>query len=297
MIIITVVQFLLISIFAMALGLLFIGIARKVVARTQKRVGPPFYQPYMDVLKLFGKDAITHGFIFDFGAVMAFGGMIATLFFIPIASFQLYSMDGTLLLIIYLMAVAYLGMAMATVGSGNPLASVGISRALTQMLGYELPFIVVLLTLIYKSNTSSIIGLVQFQQGGFLDWNLINLPIGTVVAFIALLGLMGKKPFDAPIAPSEIASGPVVEHGGKYLGLIILQHAVAIVVKTALFVDLFLGGGSNLLIFVIKMLIVWLLATLIGSIFPRFKVEEGVLFYWKWPLIAALFQAVIIIFN
>lgn len=297
MIIITVVQFLLISIFAMVLGLLFIGIARKVVARTQKRVGPPFYQPYMDVLKLFGKDAITHGFIFDFGAVMAFGGMIATLFFIPIASFQLYSMDGTLLLIIYLMAVAYLGMAMATVGSGNPLASVGISRALTQMLGYELPFIVVLLTLIYKSNTSSIIGLVQFQQGGFLDWNLINLPIGTVVAFIALLGLMGKKPFDAPIAPSEIASGPVVEHGGKYLGLIILQHAVAIVVKTALFVDLFLGGGSNLLIFVIKMLIVWLLATLIGSIFPRFKVEEGVLFYWKWPLIAALFQAVIIIFN
>jgi NADH-quinone oxidoreductase subunit H len=94
----------------------------------------------MDVLKLFGKDAITHGFIFDFGAIMAFGGMIATLFFVPIGAIQLYSMSGTLILVIYLMAIAYLGMAMATVGSGNPLASVGISRALTQMLGYEMPF-------------------------------------------------------------------------------------------------------------------------------------------------------------
>ncbi|HKL12976.1 MAG TPA: complex I subunit 1 family protein [Halanaerobiales bacterium] len=294
--ILTIIQFILIAFGAMALGLLFIGFAKKTVARTQKRVGPPFYQPYIDVLKLFGKDAITHGFIFDFGAIMAFGGMIATLFFVPIASIQLYSMSGTLLLVIYLMAIAYLGMAMATVGSGNPLASVGISRALTQMLGYEMPFIVVLLTLIYRSSNSSIWGIVQAQQGGFLNWNLINVPIGTVVAFIALLGLMGKKPFDAPIAPSEIASGPVVEHGGKYLALLMLQHAVAIVVETALFVNLFLGGSSNIIIFILKMLIVWLLATLIGSIFPRFKVEQGVLFYWKWPLIAALLQAVIIIF-
>jgi NADH-quinone oxidoreductase subunit H len=280
----------------MALGLLFMGIARKVVARTQKRYGPPFYQPYMDVLKLFGKDAITHGFIFDFGAIMAFGGMIATLFFVPIGAIQLYSMSGTLILVIYLMAIAYLGMAMATVGSGNPLASVGISRALTQMLGYEMPFIVVLLTLIYYSNSSSIVGLVQAQQGGFMNWNLVNLPLGTIVAFIALLGLMGKKPFDAPIAPSEIASGPVVEHGGKYLGLLILQHSIAIVVETALFVNLFLGGSSNLFIFILKMLIVWLALTLIGSVSPRFKVEDGVLFYWKWPLIVALLQAIIIIF-
>lgn len=294
--ILTIFQFLLISIFGMALGLLFMGIARKVVARTQKRYGPPFYQPYLDVLKLFGKDAVTHGFIFDFGAIMAFGGMIATLFFVPIGGIYLYSMSGTLILVIYLMAIAYLGMAMATVGSGNPLASIGISRALTQMLGYELPFIVVLLTLIFNSKTSSIVGLVQAQQGGLMNWNLINVPLGTIVAFITLLGLMGKKPFDAPIAPSEIASGPVVEHGGKYLGFLMLQHAVAIVVETALFVDLFLGGGSNLLIFILKMLVVWLLATLIGSIFPRFKVEEGVLFYWKWPLIVALIQAVIIIF-
>lgn len=288
--------FLLMAFSAMALGLLFIGIARKVVARVQKRIGTPFYQAYLDVFKLFTKNSITHGFIFDFGAIMAFGGMITTLFFVPVGPFVLYGMNGTLLLVIYLMAVAYLGMAMATVGSGNPLASVGISRALTQMLGYELPFIVVLLTLIYSSNTSSIIGIVQTQQSGFMNWNLINIPIGTAIAFVTLLGLMGKKPFDAPIAPSEIASGPVVEHGGKYLAFIMLQHAVSVVVKTALFVDLFLGGGNNIFIFIVKMLIVWLLVTLIGSIFPRFKVEEGVLFYWRWPLIAALLQAVIIIF-
>ena len=288
-------HFLLITVFAMALGLLFMGIARKIVARIQKRYGPPFYQPYLDVLKLFGKDAITHGFIFDFGAVMALGGVIATLFFIPLGSWQLYSMEGTVLLVIYLLAVASLGMAMGTVGSGNPQASLGISRALTQMLGYELPYLVILFSLIFRYQTSSIWGLMQAQAGSFLNWNLFSYPLMALVAFVVLIGMMGKKPFDAMIAPSEIGSGPVVESGGKYLGMLLLQKSITIIIELALYVNLFLGGSESILIFIFKMLIVWILATMFGSLFPRFRIEDGVKFFWKWPLGIAILQALYII--
>jgi hypothetical protein len=181
-------HFLLITMFAMALGLLFMGIARKIVARIQKRYGPPIYQPYLDVLKLFGKNAITHGFIFDFGAIMALGGVIATLFFIPLGSWQLYSMEGTVILVIYLLAIASLGMAMGTVGSGNPQASVGISRALMQMLGYELPYLVILFALIFRYKTSSVWGLMQAQAGSFQNWNLFAYPLGLLRADVSLLG-------------------------------------------------------------------------------------------------------------
>lgn len=288
-------HFILITIFAAALGLLFMGIARKIVARIQKRYGPPFYQPYLDVLKLFGKDAITHGFIFDFGAVMALGGVIATLFFIPLGSWQLYSMEGTVLLVIYLLAVASLGMAMGTVGSGNPQASIGISRALTQMLGYELPFLVILFSLIFRYQTSSIWGLMQAQAGSFLNWNLFAYPLMALVAFVVLIGMMGKKPFDAMIAPSEIGSGPVVESGGKYLGMLLLQKSITIIIELALYVNLFLGGADNIFSFSLKMLIVWILATMFGSLFPRFRIEDGVKFFWKWPLGIAILQALYII--
>ncbi|MGP3778084.1 respiratory chain complex I subunit 1 family protein [Halanaerobium saccharolyticum] len=288
-------HFLLITVFAMALGLLFMGIARKIIARIQKRYGPPVYQPYLDVLKLFGKDAITHGFIFDFGAVMALGGVIATLFFIPLGSWQLYSMEGTVLLVIYLLAVASLGMAMGTVGSGNPQASLGISRALTQMLGYELPYLVILFALIFRYQTSSIWGLMQAQAGNYLNWNLFAYPLMALVAFVVLIGMMGKKPFDAMIAPSEIGSGPVVESGGKYLGMLLLQKSITIIIELALYVNLFLGGAENILIFILKMLIVWVLATMFGSLFPRFRIEDGVKFFWKWPLGIAILQALYII--
>lgn len=295
--ILTALKFILITVFTSALGLLFIGIAQKLVARIQKRYGPPFYQPYIDVLKLFSKDAITHGFIFDFGAIMAFGGIVATLFFVPIGNWQLYSMNGTIILVIYLMAVASLGMAMATVGSGNPLASIGISRALTQMLGYEMPYIVILFGLIYKYKTSSIVGLINAQQGGIANWNLSVYPLATIIAFIVLLGMMGKKPFDSMIAPSEIGSGPVVEHGGKYLGLMMLQKSIMVIVELALFVNLFLGGATNIFTFTLKMLVVWVLATLVGSLYPRFRIEQGVLFYWKWPLLLSIVQVAYIIFK
>lgn len=288
-------HFLLITVFTMALGLFFMGIARKIVARIQKRYGPPIYQPYLDVLKLFGKDAITHGFIFDFGAIMALGGVIATLFFIPLGSWQLYSMEGTVLLVIYLLAVASLGMAMGTVGSGNPQASVGISRALMQMLGYELPYLVILFALIFRYQTSSVWGLMQAQAGSFLNWNLFAYPLTAAVAFVVLIGMMGKKPFDAMIAPSEIGSGPVVESGGKYLGMLLLQKSITIIIELALFVNLFLGGAENILIFTVKMLIVWVLATMFGSLFPRFRIEDGIKFFWKWPLGIAILQALYII--
>lgn len=288
-------HFILITLFSMTFGLLFMGIARKIVARIQKRYGPPIYQPYVDVLKLFGKNAVTHGFIFDFGSIMALGGVIATLFFVPLGSWQLYSTEGTVLLVIYLLAVASLGMAMGTVGSGNPQASLGISRALTQMLGYELPYLVILFALIFRYKTSSLIGLVEAQSGGFMNWNLFSYPLTAVIGFIVLIGMMGKKPFDSMIAPSEIGSGPVVESGGKYLGMLMLQKSITIVIELALFVNLFLGGAENILVFLLKMLIVWVAATMFGALYPRFKVEEGVLFYWKWPLGIAILQALYII--
>ncbi len=293
---ITALHFIGVIIFSVSLGLLFMGIARKIVAKIQKRYGPPFYQPYLDVIKLFGKKAITHGFIFDFGTIMAFGGVIATLFFVPLGAWALYSLNGTVVLVIYLLAIASLGMAMGTVGSGNPQASLGISRALTQMLGYELPYLVILFGLIYKYQTSSVFGLARAQAGGIMNWNLFTYPVATILAFVILIGMMGKKPFDAMIAPSEIGSGPVVESGGKYLGMIMLQKSITIIVELALFVNLFLGGAENILVFILKMLIVWVLATMVGTLFPRFKIEEGVQFFWKWPLIIAIVQVLFIIY-
>ncbi|HCZ07217.1 MAG TPA: proton-conducting membrane transporter [Thermotogae bacterium] len=276
-------------------GLFLLGVQRKLVARVQRRYGPPIWQQFIDVAKLFSKSSISHGFVFDMGVMMALGGTIATLLFVPIGKLQVLSMSGDFIVVVYLMAVASLGMAMSAVNSGNPNASIGVMRALTQMFGYELPYLMVMMGMMFAYRTSSILGMAQVQQGGILNWNLFRVPIGAIVVFISMFGISGKKPFDTPIAPAEIASGPMVEYSGKFLGSLTLMHALVIFVDISIFVNVFLGGASNYWFFLLKVLAVFSLMVLISSVIPRFRVEQVVTFSWKWPLFFAVIQSVILV--
>ena len=287
-----------------AIGMLFNGIARKVVARVHNRVGPPVYQGYIDVFKLFSKKTnISHGWIFDLAALFAVSGIALTFLFLPVAGVAMLSSEGDLFLILYLIAIPALGFALGAGASGNPNAAVGIMRALTMMLAYELPLVMVIVAMMVYYNTTSLASIVAMQSG--MKW-AIGIPpflIGAIVADMALQGMLMEKPFDIPIAPHEIASGPLVEFGGKHLGSIILYKMMGTVVETTLFVDLFLGGGVvlsvnqfgwlaylvNFIVWFILILVVFLIAVLINAVFPRFRIEQALKFYWKYDALAALF--------
>ncbi|ANQ54141.1 NADH dehydrogenase [Thermosipho sp. 1063] len=274
-------------------GLTLEGIARKIMARVQRRYGPPWYQNFIDVFKALSKRGISHGWIFDFGILMALGGVIATLAFVPLGDLVAFPGLDNIFIIVYLFAVGSLGMAMGMVGSGNPNASIGVARALTQMLGYELPYLISIAGVLYYYKTSSVSGLMMAQQD---TWTLFKMPIGGIVAFVSLLGMLGKKPFDTPIAPAEIASGPMVELSAKYMGLLMLMHTFSIFVEIGLFVDIFLGV-SNYFTFLLKFTIVWIIATLISSVLPRFRIEQVVKFYWKVPLSLAFVQVLFVLLG
>lgn len=286
-----VIESIFIVILSIMFGLFLMGLERKITARIHKRYGPPVWQQYIDVIKLFAKSTISHGVIFDLGVVMAFGGTVATLLFMPFGDFKVISMSGDLFVVIYLLAIALLGMAMSAVNSGNPNASIGIMRALTQMLGYEIPWLVVLVGMMFVFKTSSISALALAQQGSILSWNIFRMPLGAIVAFITLSGQLGKKPFDTFIAPAEIASGPMVEYGGKFIGMLFLQHSVGMVVEIGLFVNFFLGGASNIGIFMLKVIAVYFFQTIISNVVSRFRVEQVVKFNWGWPMLLAFIQS------
>ncbi|KHC91500.1 respiratory-chain NADH dehydrogenase subunit 1 [Thermotoga sp. Mc24] len=271
------------------------GIARKIVARVQRRIGPPWYQNFIDVFKALSKHPFSNGWIFDFGVLMALGGSIATAMLMPLGSLKWTTFPNTdnFFVITYLFTVSALGMAMGMVGSGNPWASIGISRALTQMLGYELPFLIVMASVIFNYKTASIHQLITLQGD---KWNLFSMPLGAIVVFISLIGMIGKKPFDIAIALAEIASGPMVELSGKYLGLLQIMYDFSLFVEISLFVNVFLGGGS-LGWFLVKFVTVWVVAVLISSVLPRFRIEQMLKFYWGVPLGLAFLNALLVVLG
>ncbi len=284
-----ILKFALILILVTFVGLIYMGIARKVIARIQNRYGPPFYQPILDVLKLLGKkgNMATHGVMHALGPVIALTGIATTLMFLPLGkSTPLFSFNGDLFVVLYLLVVAPLGMALGSTEASNPNASIGIARGLSLMLGYEFIFFLSVLPVFYHFKTTSILKIVQMQSA-LPKWNLFPYALSAIGALFALQGMLGEKPFDQIIAPHEIASGPMVEYGGKYLGILQLYHAIGIIVETGLFVDIFLGA-TTIWWFFAGTFIMFMIAIIIETVMPRFRVEQVIKFYWKLPLAFAV---------
>ena len=278
---------------AMAVGLLFMGIGRKLTARLQRRYGAPFWQSYIDVIKCFSRKSISHHWIMDLGSMMGLAGLLAAAMFVPVAGRLPFPSNGPLIVILYLMPIGYLGMAMGVSASGNPLAAIGIGRALTLMLGYEVPFAILMLSMIAVFDTTALSVLHAVQQGGFANWNIVSMPFGFIAALIALQGMLAEKPFDTMIAPAEIASGPMVELSGKFLGLAFLQHAVAIFIETGLVVNLFLGGGVTVWDFLLKQFALYMFSMAVNGIYARYRVEQAVRFLWIFAGGLALIQLIL----
>jgi len=279
-------------------GLLLMGISLKVTARVQKRIGPPIMQPWFDILKLFSKKTnISHGYMMDISVIMLLGGTLLSLFFLPNPYFSNTIYAADIIVLLYLILFPSLGMAMGVGEAANPNGSIGISRALTMLVGYDFTLTIVAVGLAIAANGITFFpAIVSSQAGGFIHWNLFHYPLFTIAGFIALLGMLGEKPFEVMVAPHEIATGPMTEFGGKYLGMLFVQHAFALFIEIAIFVNLFLGGGG-VYSFIAKIIGVFILLNFVNIVFARFKTEEAIVFFWKYPVVLAMIQLIWVVLK
>ncbi len=287
--IIEVVKIIVLPLIALIIGIFLMGLARMITARIHWRYGPPITQPLIDMVKFFDQRGISHGFIFDFGIILSLAGSIVLVLFIPFCKIAPLSNSGGLLVILYLMLITPLGIALSSGASGNPNASIGISRKFMLALGYEVPFILIILTIMKSYNSLSLIDIVNVQQAG--TWSIISsLPLFLtgVAYFLILPAILGVRPFDMTTAPQEISSGPKVEYSGKYLALLSIEHALTLYIGLTLFVNLFLGGSANFILFFIKILIVFIIGLFINAVFPRFRIEQALKYLWGIPTLLAL---------
>ena len=287
-----IIQIILSPLLAFIVGIFFLGLGRKIIARIHWRYGPPLLQPVIDIIKLFSQGSVSHGGIFNLGLILSLAGSIVVVLFIPFGGICPLKSSGGLLVILYLMLFAPLGMALSGGEGANPNISIGISRKLILSLGYEVPLLLILLAVMTHYRTISIVEVVKVQQGS--GWALISLPLflSGIAYFLILPAILGMRPFDMVQAPQEIASGPMVEYGGKYLALATIEHAFALFIGLSLFVNLFLGGG-NIIIFFLKMLAIYIVGIFVNAVFPRLRIEQAIRYLWRWPTLLAFVGLII----
>jgi len=286
-------------IIAFIVGVTYGGLTRNITARVQNRFGPPVTQNMIDIIKLYAKKTnIHHGVMQHLAPVFAITASVTTLFFIPIIKgsflFANLSFSGDIIFLLYIMVFGALGMALGVGQTGNPNAAIGVSRGLTQMVGYEIPFVLALVAIMIKYNTTSIHELLAVQTD-FAHWIIFQSPLAFAAAILAFLGMMGYAPFDVVIAPAEIASGPPSEFGGKYLALMMTSGSIFTFAKLVLFTDIFLGGASNFFTLIIKTFALYMIPVLTGIVNPRFRTEQSVRFFWAWPTLLGILAVLIAI--
>ena len=268
--------------FCFLIGLLLAGIDRKIVAKMQKRVGPPVLQPFYDFFKLCGKETIVPAAankgMFLGAPLLGLAALVVLQMFIPVFSFTAFSTMAEMVTVI----------------------------------ACELPLVLVLLAVAKTVGNATGSGLV-FSMSEIIRYQLAN---GSLIAHVSMIpaaiaflliipGETGSHPFDTAEAETEICEGLLAEYSGAPLAVYKLSHSIKVLTLESLFVALFLGGigralgaltaalglsgaaagmitgllGAIVLV-LICIVITILCISLVHAITARLKIEQVFKYYW-----------------
>ncbi|MFH0801936.1 MAG: complex I subunit 1 family protein [bacterium] len=283
-------------------GLVAEFIDRKIYARLQNRVGPPWFQPLADFFKLVGKEEIipddADRGMFKLMPLFAITAVITASFYIPMWTHKaLFSFEGDLIVVMYLLTIPTLTFFLAGWYSSSLYSMIGAVRCLTQLFAYEVPLFLAVLSPALLANTWSLQGMAQYYSVHPWYW-LFNL-IGFAVALVALLGKLEKVPFDIPEAETEIVAGSFTEYTGRLLAFFRMAIDIELVVGASLAAVVFLPFGLGLppvygfLLYLLKVVLVVAMLALLRTIFARLRIDQMVNFCWKYVAPAAFIQLLI----
>ncbi|PIX77099.1 MAG: hypothetical protein COZ37_04450, partial [bacterium (Candidatus Ratteibacteria) CG_4_10_14_3_um_filter_41_18] len=234
--------------FTAVIGCLASWIDRKVTARVQWRVGPPILQPFYDLVKLSGKETIVPRggakLTFLTTPIVALSAitLVSTLTWRVLLSPQT-TFIGDLIVVIYLLTIPSIALIISGAASGNPLASLGASREMKLILGYELPFILAIFVPVIKANGIIRLGdLLAWQGANHIFLGSLSGFIAFIVAILCMQAKLGLVPFDAPEAETEIIAGPYIEYSGTPLAIYKLTRWMMLFVVPMFLVLIFMGG-------------------------------------------------------
>ncbi|MQF69567.1 NADH-quinone oxidoreductase subunit H [SAR202 cluster bacterium AD-804-J14_MRT_500m] len=293
-----------------------VWIERKFLGRLQRRLGPtrtgPFglMQPVADAVKLVVKEDLIPSWadkaIFWVAPLLVIIPSFMIWVTIPAAQgLVLRNLDLGLFVVVALLVLSILGIVLAGWGSANKYGALGGLRSAAQLISYEVPLVMVVVSLaiIAESLDLRIIAASQVPigtaqnvlveaAGNGASFNHVGLPfalifpLGLVLFLIAGLAEVGRTPFDIYFAESEIVGGPFVEYSGAHWSVFFLAEYINTFVIAALTALLFLGGwyGPGLppwVWFLLKTYMIVLVIFWIRGTFPRLRIDQLMAFGWK----------------
>ncbi len=285
------------GLFVIVAGLVYEWLDRKIIARSQNRLGPRWFQPFADAIKLLTKEEIVpdgvNPVLFAGLPLVALAGALTAALYVPMAGLKpSYSFPGDLIVTIYLLSLLTLCLGLAGANAKGRFSLVGSTRALTQLFAYEAPLLLALLGPAIAAKSWQISEIVAYTETHV--WMMIVQPIGFVVALIGLMGKLELPPFDSPEAETEIVAGALTEYSGRGLAIFHLGRGAELVIGLTLITSFYLGGVSNPLWFVLKTGGLLAVLAVFQSLMTRLRIDQTVGLWWRYGALLVLLQWLVI---
>jgi NADH-quinone oxidoreductase subunit H len=301
---------------------------RKVIAFMQVRLGPRrvgphgLLQPIADILKLFLKEDIVPAradrLVFLLAPLILLLPALVTFAVIPFSgdSFSVFGVEVTPWItdvnvgVLYLLAISSLGVfgiIMAGWSSNSKYPLLGSLRSAAQMISYEVPLGLSVVSVLMLAGTASMVEIVRSQadQGvWFAFWWPYPQIIGLFMLFVSAVAENNRAPFDLPEAESELVAGFHTEYSGMKFAFFFLAEYMNMILVSFIVTVLFFGGWlpitfgvlprealstflfgpvlTGFFWFFLKAFLVIFVYLWIRATFPRYRYDQLMRLGWKW---------------
>jgi len=309
----------------MAIGpIVYVYAETKIAGFMQDRIGPKRVGPHgmlqtvADAVKLLFKEAIyptgADKFLFILAPCIVVVGSFLSFVVVPFGkNLQTADLNVGLFYVIAVSSLSTVGLIMAGWASNNKYALFGAMRSAAQIVSYEIPAVMTILSIVMIVGSLSLQDIVSLQAGGLQNWFLWRyfplMPIAFVIFFTAGLAECNRAPFDIPEAESELVAGFHTEYSGFFFAMFFMAEYTEMVVISAVASVLFLGGyyapipalqslgpvglgpfwllGKALFLVFVMMWLRWTL--------PRLRVDQ--LMHVAWKVLLPISMALVVVIG
>ncbi len=269
---------LLLIVFGIVAVLVFTYMERKVIARVGDRIGPnragPFgvFQAFADAIKMLTKEDVTptnaDRWLFLAAPIVVIIPAVLLYAVLPFGRGMVGAdLNIAVVFVVAMGGIPILTMLMAGWASNNKYALLGAFRTVAQLISYEVPMVVALLTVVLLAGTMSTVGIVEAQAT--FPFALVT-PAAFVVYMLAGLAELNRTPFDLLEADSEIVAGYFIEYSGMKFAMFFLAEYINLFMVAGMISTLFLAGWQ------------WpILPSWLWFLIPRFRIDQMLGFAWK----------------
>jgi len=290
-----------------------VWVERKGAGRFQRRPGPTevgfagLLQPIADAVKLLSKQLIVpagvDSTLFRVAPLVVMAPALIGLAVVPFGqSLTALNLNLGLLLVFALGSINVMAVMVAGWSSRNKYAIISSARVVSQNVAYEIPMLLVVITMIMTTGTMNLNEIVEKQAGFFWKWNVFRLdqnlfaPLTFLVFYICMLAETNRAPFDMAEAESELVAGAYTEYSGMGFGVFFMAEYANILLGCSLGTVLFLGGWQSpigilpgVFWFLVKMYFLVFSVVWVRWTFPRTQFYGLLNLSWKILIPLSLF--------